>query len=95
MSKSKSRVSKVLVTGPLASFAGSYREELVRRRYTPLSAVGLERQVARMSRWWLAAEGLGVKQLNEARVEAFLSVQRARGLRPGLSRDCNYNGVTL
>ena len=38
-----------------------------------------------MSRW-LAAEGLGVEQFNEARVEAFLGAQRARGLRSSLSR---------
>ena len=41
MTRTTSRVSTVLVTGPLAPFAGSYREELERRRYTPLSAVNL------------------------------------------------------
>jgi site-specific recombinase XerD len=74
------------MTGPLAPFADEYRQKLGERRYAPLSAVNLQRQVAQMSRW-LEAEGVAVEQLSEPQVEAFLSVQRARGLKPSsLSR---------
>ena len=45
------RVSRVLVSGPLAPFADAYREALVVRRYTPLSAVNLQRQVRQLSEW--------------------------------------------
>lgn len=86
MSRPTSRVSRVLMTGPLAPFADQYRERLRERRYARLSAVTIERQVAQMSRW-LEAEGLGVEQLSEARVEAFVSFQRASGRGPSsLSR---------
>lgn len=78
MSRPTSRVSKVRVTGPLAPFADQYRERLRERRYTRLSAVNLERQVAQMSRW-REAEGVGVEQLSEARIVAFVSAQRASG----------------
>lgn len=86
MARPTSRVSRVLVAGPLGPFADAYRKKLDERRYTPLSAINLQRQVAQMSRW-LVAEGLGVDQLNEACVKAFLAAQRAssRG-RSSLSR---------
>ncbi|MEX2253191.1 MAG: site-specific integrase [Thermoleophilaceae bacterium] len=81
-----SRVSRVVVTGPLGPFADAYREKLEERGYTPLSAVNLQRQVAQMSRW-LEAERRGVGQLSEAIVEAFLADQRAsRRGRSSLSR---------
>ena len=53
-----SRVSGVLMMGPLAAFADAYRAELYRRGYTVRSAVCELRQVARFSRW-LEAGGLG------------------------------------
>ena len=59
MVRPTSRVSRVLVTGPLGPFADAYREKLEERGYTRLSAVNLQRQVAQMSRW-LVAERLGV-----------------------------------
>jgi integrase/recombinase XerD len=89
MSRPISRVSRVLVTGPLAPFVDPYREKLMERRYTRLSAVNLQRQMSQMSRW-LEAGGLGVEQLSEARIEAFVSLPRANGgerssvSRPGL-----------
>ena len=86
MARPSSRVSRVLMTGPLAPFAESYRERLEERRYTRLSAVNLQRQMAQMS-CWLQARGLRVEQLSEARIEAFLSFQRAGGReRSSLSR---------
>lgn len=89
MSRPTSRVSSVRMAGPLAPFADQYRERLKARRYSRLSAVNLERGVARMSRW-LQTEGLGVDQLSEARIEAFVNIQRTSGCgrswisRPGL-----------
>lgn len=90
MATPRSRVSRVLVTGPVAPFADAYRAELLARGYTPLSAVNELRQVKRFSRW-LDAGGLAVAELSEARVEEFLAYQRASGVdcrhslsRPGL-----------
>ena len=77
MARPISRVTRVVVRGPLGLFADAYCEKLEERGYTRLSAVNLQRQVAQMSRW-LEAEGLGVEQLSEERIEAFLSLQRAR-----------------
>lgn len=85
MARSISRVSGVVVTGPLGPFADAYRETLEERGYTRLSAVNLQRQVAHMSRW-LEAECLGVEQLSEAGIEAFLAAQRANGRDRSLSR---------
>ena len=86
MARPTSRVSRVVMTGPLAPFTDSYREKLNERRYTRLSGVNLQRQMAQMSRW-LEVEGLGVEQLSEARIEAFLCFQRASGRgRSSLSR---------
>lgn len=86
MARPSSRVSRVVVRGPLGPFADAYREKLEERGYSRLSAVNLQRQVAQMSRW-LDAEGLGVEQLSEERIEAFLSLQRASGReRSSLSR---------
>jgi integrase/recombinase XerD len=84
-----SRVSRVLMTGPLAPFAEAYSAELRRHGYTPLSAVNELRQVGRLSRW-LQARGLTAADLRGDRVEEFLAWQRACGRhrcqwsRPGL-----------
>ena len=86
MSRPISRVSRVLMTGPLAPFVDPYGEKLKERRYTRLSVVNLQRQMAQMSRW-LEAEGLGVEQVSEACIEAFLRSERAIGRGPSsLSR---------
>ena len=84
-----SRVSNVLVKGPLAPFADVYRRALEDRRYTPLAAVNLQRQVAHLSSW-LDAECIGAEQLDDASIEAFFADQRSIGRnasslsRPGL-----------
>jgi integrase/recombinase XerD len=89
MAGATSRVSRVLMAGPLAPFAEAYRRELRERGYTERSAVNQLRQVARFSRW-LRAGQLGVPELNADRVEEFLGWQRAVGRhrsqwsRPGL-----------
>ena len=51
MPRPASRLSRVVVTGPLVPFVETYRRELRRRGYTPRSAVNELRQVARLSRW--------------------------------------------
>jgi len=84
-----SRVSGVLMTGPLAPFADVYAAELRARGYTPLTIVNELRQVGRLS-GWLEAGGLSVPDLSSGRVEEFLGWQRAGGRhrggwsRPGL-----------
>ena len=84
-----SRVSRVLVAGPLASFADVYELELKARGYTPLTSVNLLRQMARLS-GWLTASGLTVAELTSDRVVEFLRFQRDEGnywsqrSRPGL-----------
>jgi hypothetical protein len=90
MAGATSRISKVLVTGPLAPFAEDYRRELRERGYTERSAVNQLRQVARFS-CWLQASQLSVPELSADRVEVFLGWQRAVGRhrsqwsRPGLA----------
>jgi integrase/recombinase XerD len=89
MPRPASRLSQVVVTGPLAPFAETYRRELRRRGYTPRSAVNELRQAARLSRW-LEDHELMIARLNRERVEEFLAFQRAGGRhrsewsRPGL-----------
>jgi integrase/recombinase XerD len=89
MPRAASRLSRVVVTGPLAPFAAVYRRELRRRGYTPRSAVNMLRQVARLSRW-LEDRELGAERLDRERVEEFFVFQRfggrhrAQWSRPGL-----------
>jgi hypothetical protein len=60
----RTRVSRVLMTDPLASFADAYRAELLERGYTPLPTVSEVRQAARFSRW-LEAGRLTFPELSE------------------------------
>jgi integrase/recombinase XerD len=89
MARPASRVSRVLMTGPLAPFAHAYELELKARRYTPLTRVSQLRQVGRLS-GWMEERGLAVAELCGARVDEFLAFQRAGGRhrcqwsRPGL-----------
>jgi integrase/recombinase XerD len=88
MTRPKSRVSRVLMSGPLAPFAEQYRHELRTRGYTVRTAVNELRQVARLSRW-LEDRGLGACDLSREEIEEFLAFQRRSGRlrsqsRPGL-----------
>ena len=67
-----SKVFPVRVLGPLASHAAGFKESLADSGYTPLSAAVQLRLMAHVSRW-LGAEDLEVRDLNEERVEDFLS----------------------
>lgn len=79
MVKARSRVSGVVLSGPLAPFQDDFRAELIGRGYTPRSVVPKLRQVGRLSRW-LQEQALTAAELDECRVEEFLAVQRAAGV---------------
>ena len=51
MARSKSKVTRAVVAGPLARFADVYRSRLEVLGYTPLTMVNELRQVAHLSRW--------------------------------------------
>ena len=51
MVKARSRVSGVVLSGPLAPFRDDFRAELYGRGYTLRSVVPQLRQVGRLSRW--------------------------------------------
>lgn len=78
MVKARSRVSGVVLSGPLAPFGDVFRVELHARGYTPQSVVPQLRQVDRLSRW-LQEQARTATELDECRVEEFLVVQRAAG----------------
>jgi integrase/recombinase XerD len=78
MGRPVSRVSRVLMAGPLASYAGAYERELGKRGYTRLTSVNLLRQMARLSRW-VEANGLAVGELTSERIDQFLASQKAAG----------------
>jgi len=84
-----SRVSGVVMSGPLVAFVDAYRVELLGRGYTIRVAVIQLRQVGRLSRW-MDRQGWAASELSEGRLEEFLAVQRADGRhrsqssRPGL-----------
>lgn len=86
MVRSRSRVSGVVVSGPLEPYVDAFRLELGVRGYTPLSVVPQLRQLGRLS-GWLQGQGLTAAELDESAIEAFLAVQRAdRRHRSGWSR---------
>jgi integrase/recombinase XerD len=77
MANQTSRVGRVLVAGPLASFSDAYRAELERRGYTPWSVRYELQQVARLSRW-LDAHELPAGSLTRPRIEQFIDEYRRR-----------------
>jgi integrase/recombinase XerD len=78
MGRPVSRVSRVLVAGPLAAYAEAYEAELGRRGYTRRTSVNLLRQVVRLSRW-VEANGFAVGELTGERIDEFLAFQKATG----------------
>jgi integrase/recombinase XerD len=88
MASSASRISKVVMPGPLAPFAERYRLELLARGYTAHSAVNESRQVAHLSRW-LEDRGQEAGDVSGELIEEFLAWRRQAGharsqSRPGL-----------
>lgn len=89
MARPTSRVSGVLMTGPLAPYETAYSRGLGKRGYTRRSSVNELRQVARLSRW-LGSVGLTAADLSSGRSEEFLEFRHRTGRfgsqwsRPGL-----------
>lgn len=69
---------RVRVSGPLASFAAGFSDELARSGYTPLSARLQLQLMAHLSRW-LASEEVDAAALTPALVERFLAARRSAG----------------
>jgi len=78
MGRAVSRVSRVLMAGPLAMYAPVYESELSRRGYTRRTNVNLLRQAGRLS-LWMDAHGLEVAELTEDRIDEFLVWHKATG----------------
>jgi len=76
--KPVSRVANAFVPGPLAEFAGGFREWLLGQGYTPLTTVPQLQLMAHVSRW-LDREGLAVSGLTGCCAERFLAGRRAAG----------------
>jgi integrase/recombinase XerD len=68
--------ARVIVVGPLVQQAEGYRQELVRRGYTPWSATAQLRLLAHLSRW-MQGEGLAPGELTDRQVGRFLDARRA------------------
>ncbi len=77
--------SRVRLTGPMEVYASGFAVELTRSGYTKNSTAHQLQLLAHLSRW-LAAEGLGVRDLTLAVCDAFLAARRAAGYTLWLSR---------
>jgi integrase/recombinase XerD len=77
MGKPKTRVEDVAVPGPLAEYAGGFRQRLLEQGYTPLTTVPQLRLMAHASRW-LDSEGLEVSSL-AGQAGRFLGANQAAG----------------
>ena len=86
MNKPRTRVSRVVVSGPLAPFVGAVESKLEAAGYTPLSAVNQTRLVAHLSRW-LEANKLQVGNLTEERIVEFFESRRAAGCTGLITRE--------
>jgi integrase/recombinase XerD len=82
----KTKVSRVVVRGPLTPFVSMFESKLRNAGYTPLSAVNQKKLLAHLSRW-LEADGLDVGDLTDARIGAFLQSRRARGCTWSITRE--------
>ena len=82
MGRPTSKVSKVVVAGPLAPFAAAFESRLAELGYTPLTTVNMMRLMAHLSRW-LDAGGMTAGELTSGRVEQYFQERRAAG-RTGL-----------
>lgn len=66
------------VAGPLASYAAGFRQDLLRRAYSPWTAPEHMYLMAHLSRW-LGGRDLVPAELSEPRIEEFLADRRAGG----------------
>jgi integrase/recombinase XerD len=92
MGRPTSKVSKVVVAGPLAAYAEGFQARLQELGYTPLSAVNSMRLMVHLSRW-LDGGGLAAADLTSSRVEQYFRERRAAGYRG--SRSPRSLGVLL
>src|SRR5687767_5944814 len=76
-----SKVPRCRVLGPLADYADGFRAELDQLGYTAMSREYKVNQVGRLSRW-MAAQHLGVGDLDHARLAAFLTTMATSRRRP-------------
>src|SRR5271170_7602255 len=77
--------SRVRVSGPLATHAIVFGEQLLQAGYPPERAVRHVQLLAQLSRW-MEARGVGEAELCEERLGEFLEARRAAGYwgRPSL-----------
>ena len=90
MGRPKSKVSEVVVRGPLAPFSAAYRSWLADLGYTPLTIVNELRQVGHLSRWMVATD-VAVADLTTKSLEGFLEDRRA----DAGSANCSCQGLRL
>jgi site-specific recombinase XerD len=76
--------SRVRLTGPLASFAQGFAEELSRQGYKPKPVADQLRLLAHLSRW-LCRKGIDVTDLEASVLNDFLSARRSQGYTMWLS----------
>ncbi len=90
MGRPTSKVTKVVVRGPLAPFSAAVRSRLAEEGYTPLTIVNELRQVGHLSRWMVATD-VAVADLTTKRLEVFLEARRA----VAGSANCSLQGLRL
>lgn len=78
MGRPASKVTRVLVRGPLAPYAREFRARLRAAGYTPLSTVNTMRLAAHLSSW-LEVNGLEPAGLTAGEVERYAAARRAEG----------------
>lgn len=79
-----SKVSRVVVSGPLAGVADRFGVVLAERGYTPLSAANQLRVLAHLSRW-MSSESVTAAMLTGEALDRFLAARRAAGYTAFLS----------
>ena len=72
------RFPTVRFSGPLADHVPELRSNLLRQGYAKLSCANLLRVASHLSRW-LEEQNLGLRDLSDERVDAFLCARRAEG----------------
>ncbi len=90
MGRPKSKVTKVVVRGPLAPFSVAYRSRLTDLGYTPLTIVNELRQVGYLSRWMVAAD-VAAADLTVKTLEGFIDERRA----VAGSANCSLQGLRV
>jgi len=78
MGRATSKVSKVVVKGPLAPFADDFRSSLQAAGYSSLTIVNELRLMGQLSRWLEAGDGTAM-DLTEQRLEQFQAERRDAG----------------